>query len=82
MLEGLPFVQTDPAPITGIFSWVAREQKLKFNQALATARGLMARQDVQALCLECGSASSASSQDTNLNLFDLLKSYASSPAPR
>lgn len=82
MLEGLPFVQTDPVPVTGIFSWVAREQKLMFNQALATAQGLMARQDVQALCLECGSASSASSQDTNLNLFDLLKSYASSPAPR
>ncbi|MEP6341675.1 S49 family peptidase, partial [Parasphingorhabdus sp.] len=82
MLESLPFAKSDTAPVTGIFSWVAREQKLMFSQALATAQGLMARQDVQALCLECGSMTSASGYDVNLDLFDLLKSYASSPAPR
>lgn len=82
-LDGLPFAEDrERAPINGIFGWVAREQQQLFFQALDTAQGLMARQDVQALCLECGPASPAAGLRQDISLFDLLKSYSLSAAPR
>ncbi|MEO9636309.1 MAG: signal peptide peptidase SppA [Parasphingorhabdus sp.] len=52
--SGIPFVQKESAPITGVVGWAAQRQKAMFGDALATAQGLLAREDVQALCLECG----------------------------
>ena len=82
-LDGLPFAEDrERAPVNGIFGWVAQEQQRLFFQALNTAQGLMARQDVQALCLECGAVSPVAGFRRDVSLFDLLRSYSSSAAPR
>ncbi len=81
-IGGLPFAQTEAAPVTGVVGWVARQQKAVFANALNTARGLMAREDVQALCLECGSVGQPVKAGPKPDLFDLLRSYSLSPAPR
>lgn len=80
-IGGLPFAQAEAAPVTGMVGWVARQQKATFADALHTARGLMAREDVQALCLECGGTSPRLNANTP-DLFDLLRSYSLSSAPR
>jgi len=72
MLEGIPFVQQEAKPVTGIVGWVARQQKALFADALATAQGLLVREDVQALCLECGPVASRPS-NTEINWFEWLK---------
>ncbi len=82
-LGGTPFGETEQAPVTGVVGWVARQQKVVLADALYTARGLMAREDVQALCLECGGLGrQPQTRGTMPNLFDLLRSYSLSPAPR
>ncbi len=82
-LGGTPFGETEQSPVTGMVGWVARQQKLTLADALYTARGLMAREDVQALCLECGGLGiQAQTRASMPNLFDLLRSYSLSPAPR
>lgn len=80
-LNGLPFGKAKQAPVTDMVGWIARQQKTIFAEALATARGLMAREDVQALCLECGGNWHQVKSGTP-DLFMLLKSYSLSPAPR
>lgn len=80
-ISGIPFAQAESKPVTGMIGWVARQQKASFTDALNTARGLMAREDVQALCLECGGASQQLKTRTP-DLFDLLRSYSLSSAPR
>ena len=52
--EGIPFVRTEKAPVTGAIGWAAQRQRAIFGQAVATAQALLVREDVQALCLECG----------------------------
>ena len=52
--DGLPFGEAEQTPVTGMVGWAARQQKAVLADALNTARGLMMREDVQALCLECG----------------------------
>lgn len=81
-IGGLPFAKAEATPVTGMIGWVARQQKATFANALNTARGLMAREDVQALCLECGGASQQVQTGTAPDLFDLLRSYSLSSAPR
>lgn len=82
-LDRLPFADNrERAPVNGIFGWVAQEQQRMFFEALNSAQGLMARQDVQALCLECGSVNPAAGYHQDISLFDLLKSYSLSAAPR
>ncbi len=82
-LDGLPFAEDrERAPVNGIFGWVAQEQQRMFFQALNSAQGLMARQDVQALCLECGSVNPVAGYRQDVDLFELLKSYSLSAAPR
>lgn len=81
VVGGLPFGETEQAPVTSMIGWVARQQKATFADALDTARGLMAREDVQALCLECSGLSPRLKASTP-DLFDLLRSYSLSSAPR
>ena len=52
--EGIPFVRTEKAPVTGAIGWAAQRQRAIFGQAVATAQAFLVREDVQALCLECG----------------------------
>ena len=78
---GLPFAQAEQAPVTGMVGWVTRQQKAVFADALDTARGLMAREDVQALCLECGVKGRTVKSGTP-DIFNLLRSYSLSSAPR
>ncbi|MEH6758187.1 MAG: signal peptide peptidase SppA [Parasphingorhabdus sp.] len=80
-IGGLPFAKAEQAPVTGMVGWVARQQKAVFADALNTARGLMAREDVQALCLECG-VEGRSIKTGTPDIFDLLRSYSLSSAPR
>ncbi|QTD54905.1 signal peptide peptidase SppA [Parasphingorhabdus cellanae] len=79
-LGGTPFAQAEATPVTGMVGWIARQQKASFAEALNTARGLMAREDVQALCLECGGLRRPAQNNAVPNLFDLLKSYSLSSA--
>lgn len=72
--DGLPFGEAKQAPVTGMVGWAAREQKAIFADALNTARGLMAREDVQALCLECGGDRRQVKSGTP-DFIALLKSY-------
>ncbi len=81
MLDGIPFVKQEIKPVTGIVGWIARQQKALFAHASATAQGLMTREDVQALCLECGPSRSLRS-DTKINWFEWLKLQSLSSAPR
>lgn len=81
-IGGLPFAKAEATPVTGMVGWVARQQKASFANALSTARGLMAREDVQALCLECGGTSQQVKTGTTPDLFDLLRSYSLSSVPR
>lgn len=81
MLDGIPFVNQETKPVTGIVGWVARQQKALFADALATAQGLMVREDVQALCLECGPAKSLRNE-TAISWLDWLKLQSFSAAPR
>jgi len=81
MLDGIPFVKQNAKPVTGIVGWIARQQKALFADALATAQGLMAREDVQALCLECGPPKSLRG-DATINWLDWLKLQSFSSAPR
>ncbi|MEP3225089.1 MAG: signal peptide peptidase SppA [Parasphingorhabdus sp.] len=78
---GLPFIQSEATPVNGMVGWVARQQKAVFADALHTAQGLLIREDVQALCLECGTIQPPSAK-AGWNWFDLLKSYSDSSAPR
>ena len=80
-IGGLPFAQAEQAPVTGMVGWVTRQQKAVFADALDTARGLMAREDVQALCLECGVKGRTVKSGTP-DIFNLLRSYSLSSAPR
>ena len=73
-IDGLPFGEATQAPVTGLVGWAARQQKTVFAEALNTARGLMMREDVQALCLECG-GSWQRGKSTSPDLLTLLKSY-------
>lgn len=81
-ISGLPFVKQEVAPVTSLVGWVARQQKASFANALDTASKLMASEDMQALCLECGEASMARAKVGEINLFHLLRSYSPLPAPR
>ena len=67
--------------MTGIVSWAAQRQKAIVGQALTTAQGLMAREDVQALCLECGPATRRNSS-ASASWIDRLLAYSFSSAPR
>ncbi|WP_373490638.1 signal peptide peptidase SppA [Parasphingorhabdus sp.] len=78
---GIPFVRQESAPVTGIVGWVAQRQKAVFGQALATAQGLLAREDVQALCLECGVVAPRNTS-TSTGWINRLLSYSFSSAPR
>lgn len=81
LFSGIPFAKQEAEPVTGIVGWVARQQKVAFAQALSTAQGLLTREDVQALCLECGPM--RSSRDyTQINWFDWLKLQSFSTIPR
>lgn len=80
-MGGFPFGEAKQAPVTGMVGWVARQQKAIFSDALNTAHGLMAREDVQALCLECKGNWRPAKKGAP-DLFALLKSYSLSLAPR
>lgn len=79
--NGIPFVREESTPITGVLGWAAQRQKAIFGQALATAQGLMAREDVQALCLECGASVQRNPSSTK-GWLDRLLAYSLSSAPR
>ncbi|MEH6790875.1 signal peptide peptidase SppA [Parasphingorhabdus sp.] len=79
--DGIPFVRQERATVTGIVGWAAQRQKSVFDQALATAQGLMVREDVQALCLECGT-DLRRGQNASAGLLDRLLAYSFSSAPR
>ncbi|GAB5487713.1 MAG: signal peptide peptidase SppA [Parasphingorhabdus sp.] len=81
MLDGIPFVKQEAKPITGIVGWITRQQKTLFAEALLTAQGLMAREDVQALCLECGPTKTLRGNAT-INWVEWLKLQSFSSAPR
>ena len=78
---GIPFVRQESAPVTGIVGWAAQRQKAIFGQALTTAQGLLAREDVQALCLECG-ATMRGNTGASAGWIDRLLVYSFSSAPR
>ncbi|MEO9599055.1 signal peptide peptidase SppA [Parasphingorhabdus sp.] len=78
---GIPFVQQESTPVTGVIGWVARRQKAVVGEAMATAQGLLVREDVQALCLECGTGVQRNT-DASSALTDHLQSYFFSSAPR
>ena len=78
---GIPFVQQESAPVTGIIGWAAQRQKAIFGQAMATAQGLLVREDVQALCLECGTGAQHSSK-ASAKWIERLLGYSLSSAPR
>jgi protease-4 len=79
--EGIPFVRQESAPVTGVIGWAAQRQKAVFGQALATAQGLLAREDVQALCLECGIATHRNTK-ASANWIEQLLGYSFSAVPR
>jgi protease-4 len=79
--EGIPFVRQESAPVTGVVGWAAQRQKAIFGQALATAQGLLAREDVQALCLECGGGIQRNSK-ASASWIEQLLGYSFSSVPR
>ena len=79
---GLPFVQSNldqTGSVNGVFGWVALQQKLSLIQALNTAAGILAREDIQALCLECGSESVAQPSKDSAGFLSMVRAYL---APR
>ncbi|NCN84440.1 MAG: signal peptide peptidase SppA [Sphingomonadales bacterium] len=78
---GIPFVRQESAPVNGVIGWAAQRQKAIFGQALATAQGLLTREDVQALCLECGAAVHRKAR-ASADWIDRLLAYSASSAPR
>ena len=79
--DGIPFVRQESAPITGVTGWAAQRQKAIFGQAMATAQGLLVREDVQALCLECGTGFQRNTR-ASTGWINRLFGYSFSPAPR
>ena len=79
--EGIPFIRKEAAPVTGVIGWAAQRQQAIVSQAMTTAQGLLARQDVQALCLECGAATRRSTR-ASASWLDRLLAYSFSSAPR
>ncbi len=79
--SGIPLVRQESAPVTGVIGWAAQRQKTIFGQALATAQGLLAHEDVQALCLECGSRAPRNN-NASADWIDRLLSYSFSSFPR
>ena len=79
--DGIPFVRQESAPITGVTGWAAQRQKAIFGQAIATAQGLLVREDVQALCLECGTGVQRNKL-ASAGWINQLFGYSFSPAPR
>lgn len=79
--EGIPFVRQESAPVTGVIGWATQRQKAIFAQAMTTAQGLLVREDVQALCLECGTAVPRNTK-ASAGWIDRLLSYSFSSAPR
>ena len=78
---GIPFVRQESAPVTGVIGWAAQRQKAIFGEALATAQGLLAREDVQALCLEC-STGVQRNRRVSADWIDRLLGYSFSSVPR
>jgi protease-4 len=64
-----------------VVGWAAQRQKAIFGQALATAQGLLAREDVQALCLECGGGIQRNSK-ASASWIEQLLGYSFSSVPR
>lgn len=79
--DGLPFVRQENTPVTGVIGWAAQRQKAIFGEALATAQGLLVREDVQALCLECGTGVLRNRRASN-GWIDQLLRYSFSSDPR
>nr|WP_254305774.1 signal peptide peptidase SppA [Sphingopyxis sp. BSNA05] len=79
--EGMPFVRQQGAPVSGVIGWAAQRQKAAVGEALATAQGLLAREDVQALCLECGTGVNRTPA-ASARWIDRLLRYSLSSAPR
>ncbi len=79
--DASPFVRQQSAPVTGVIGWAAQRQKAILGEALATAQGLLAREDVQALCLECGTGVNRNTR-ASAGWFDRLLGYSLSSAPR
>jgi len=79
--DGIPFVRQESAPVTGVVGWAAQRQKAIFGQALATAQGLLAREDVQALCLECGISAHRNTK-ASASWIEQLLGYSFSAVPR
>ncbi|MEJ6595223.1 signal peptide peptidase SppA [Parasphingorhabdus sp.] len=78
---GIPFVRQEIAPVTGVIGWTAQRQKASFGQALVTAQGLLAREDVQALCLECG-VKVHRNRNASAGWIEQLLGYSFSAVPR
>ncbi|WP_417620638.1 signal peptide peptidase SppA [Parasphingorhabdus sp.] len=79
--DSIPFVRQEIAPVTGVIGWVAQRQKAIFGEAMTTAQGLLAREDVQALCLECGTRVQQN-RSASTDWISRLLSYSSSSSPR
>ncbi len=79
--NGIPFIRQNSPPVTGVVGWTARRQKAIFGEALATAQGLLAREDVQALCLECGIRVHRNTR-ASTDWIDRLLGYSFSSFPR
>ena len=79
--DGIPFVRHESIPVNGVIGWAAQREKAVFGQAMATAQGLLAREDVQALCLECGAVEPRKTK-ASAGWINWLLGYSSSSAPR
>ncbi len=79
--DGIPFIRQENTPVTGVVGWAAQRQKAIFGEALATAQGLLAREDVQALCLECGTRMHRN-KSASTGWIDRLLGYSFSSFPR
>jgi protease-4 len=79
--EGIPFVRQQDAPVTGVIGWAAQRQKAIFGEALATAQGLLVREDVQAFCLECSTGVTRNANGS-ASWIDRLLRYSFSSAAR
>ena len=80
-IDGFPFAKAKSPPVTSMVGWIARQQKSSFANALSTARGLLASEDMKALCLEC-TADVYRGDGANISWFDWLKNYSLSSTPR
>lgn len=81
-IGNLPFVRQQATPITSIFGWVALKQKTLLSRSLGTARNLLASEDVQALCLECGSATYSKAPVPGFDMITYLFGPSPASAPR